>query len=73
MAEGKLSLSPMFPAPYTTPLLISDCEGSVSQAHANGKHHLSTWALLSICSLAFPGAETFADSVSLQCNAMQCN
>lgn len=37
MAEGKLSLSPMFSAPYTMPLLISNCEGSISQAKANGK------------------------------------
>ena len=37
MADGKLSLAPMFPAPYTMPLLISNCEGSISQAQPNGK------------------------------------
>ena len=40
MAEGKLSLAPMFPAPYKMPLLISNCEGSISQAKAKGAYTL---------------------------------
>jgi hypothetical protein len=40
MAEGKLSLAPMFPAPYKMPLLISNCEGSISQATAQGAYTL---------------------------------
>ena len=36
MAKGRLHFSPMFPPPYTMPLLISNCEGSISQAKPNG-------------------------------------
>ena len=36
MAKGRLQFSPMFPPPYTMPLLISNCEGSISQAKPNG-------------------------------------
>jgi hypothetical protein len=67
MAEGKLSLSPMFPPPYTMPLLISNCEGSVSQAQANGKITLD----IAFGSLKLPagglsvGGVTYEKSVDL--------
>ena len=40
MANGKLSLAPKYPPPYVMPVLISNCEGSIT-ATADGKYTLA--------------------------------